>query len=246
MFKRKENRQNPPAPPEKLFEGVARGIPGKSPYEQTPPLSAFADPEEIKNDERYHHNGRKFLLGTVGGEVIGVEDDTHILLCAGSRSGKGRSVIIPNLLHYQGSVLAIDPKGELANITARRRGEGHAGQYEGLGQKICILDPFGKTADWLEPYKKSFNPMSILQPDSPTLVEDAGLIADAMVLPSGHDEHWDESAKNFIETVILHVATDEYYEGQRDLVTVRRLLSVGAVAETSDGKKPADHQRPEI
>ena len=32
----------------------------------------------------------------------------------GSRAGKGVSLMIPNLLLYEGSVLAIDPKGELA------------------------------------------------------------------------------------------------------------------------------------
>jgi type IV secretion system protein VirD4 len=58
------------------------------------------------------------------------------LTVAGSRSGKSVS-IIGNLLFYKGSVLATDPKGELANITALRRQE--------LGQEVYVLDPF-KTA----------------------------------------------------------------------------------------------------
>jgi type IV secretion system protein VirD4 len=44
-----------------------------------------------------------------------------MITVAGSRvAGKGVSVIIPNLIFYPGSVFAIDPKGELASITARR------------------------------------------------------------------------------------------------------------------------------
>lgn len=38
------------------------------------------------------------------------------------------------------------------------------------------------------------------------------------------DPHCDESARNFIEGVILHVATDSRYGGRRNLLTVRDLL----------------------
>ena len=59
----------------------------------------------------------------------------HATLVAGSRSGKGRSIIVPNLLGgYQGSALVVDPKGELANLTATFRAA--------LGQRVAVLDPF--------------------------------------------------------------------------------------------------------
>lgn len=57
--------------------------------------------------------GAKLLLGTLDGKLIGLEDGRHMITVAGSRSGKGVSMIIPNLLFYQGSMLVIDPKGEL-------------------------------------------------------------------------------------------------------------------------------------
>jgi Type IV secretory system Conjugative DNA transfer len=54
---------------------------------------------------------------------------------AGSRSGKGRSAILPNMLHYPGSVLATDPKmyyvenrtskGEVLNLLRLLRGIRH-------------------------------------------------------------------------------------------------------------------------
>jgi type IV secretion system protein VirD4 len=78
--------------------------------------------------------------------------------------------------------------------------------------------------------------MSLLKPGSKTLVEDAGLIADALVIPSGGDIHWDESAKNFIEGVILHVATWPAYEGRRNLVTVRDALMKGAVVKNGEDR----------
>ena len=62
--------------------------------------------------------------------------------------------------------------------------------------------------------------------DNKTIIEDAGLIADALVVTvaGAKDPHWDESAKNFIEGLILHVATDPRHEGARTLITVRDLI----------------------
>ncbi len=39
------------------------------------------------------------------------------------------------------------------------------------------------------------------------------------------DPHWDESARNFIETVIVHVAMSPDYEDHRHLVQVRDLIA---------------------
>jgi type IV secretion system protein VirD4 len=65
--------------------------------------------------------------------------------------------------------------------------------------------------------RASYNPLSVLKLSSPTLIEDASLIADAMVVQTAgtKDPHWDETAKNFIEGVILHVATDPSYKNTR-------------------------------
>jgi type IV secretion system protein VirD4 len=68
--------------------------------------------------------------------------------------------------------------------------------------------------------------MDLLTLDSPTFLEDAALIAESIVVQSADQKepHWDESAKNFIEGVIIHVATALQYTGKRHLITVRELL----------------------
>ncbi len=68
------------------------------------------------------------------GARLGKSDDRHFITIATSRSGKGRSAVIPNLLTWPGSALVIDPKGENAAVTARARRQ--------LGQKVHIVDPF--------------------------------------------------------------------------------------------------------
>ena len=157
-----------------------------------------------------------------GGVPIGIPDDRHIITIAGSRAGKGRSVLLPNLITYPGSVLAIDPKGDLANLTADWRADM-------LGQKVVVLDPFGVAGSVSQRHGGSFNPLSILSEDSHTLIEDAGLIADSLVVtaPGAKDPHWDESAKQFLEGVILHVATSAVYVGRRDLVSVYECIMEG-------------------
>ncbi|MGP0566719.1 MULTISPECIES: type IV secretory system conjugative DNA transfer family protein [unclassified Nitrospina] len=217
--------------PNLVFSGIPRGVPGHKQgtgpgYElDQVPNAKWLPAESILKSFAYQPD--RVLLGRLDGHLIGVGDDRHVITVAGSRSGK--SVLLAcNLIHYAGSVLVIDPKGELAGITARRRADG-------LKQKVCVLDPFAKTPDWVTPYRARFNPLSILKVDSPTVLEDAGLIADALVVTGANaDPHWDESARMFIEGVILHVLTYGGYEGIRDLVTVYDLLSKGK--DSGEGK----------
>ena len=122
------------------------------------------------------------------------------------------------MLRYSGSVLAIDPKGELALATAEVRASK-------LGQRVAVVDPFGTTGDALAHLKAGFNPVAMMQASS--AVEDALLITDAMVIPGSGDPHWDESARTIIEGVILEVATAKRFDGRRNLVTVRDLLAEG-------------------
>ncbi len=171
-------------------------------------LTSAAIQEKALEDGRIERHAK-------GGNPIGIPDDRHFITVAGSRAGKGRSVIIPNLIHYPGSVLAIDPKGDLARYTADWRADV-------LNQKVVVLDPFGEAGDVTKRHGGSFNPLSILSKDSEDLVEDSGLIADALIIPAPgtKDPHWDESSKQFLEGVILHVATLDKYANKRDLISV--------------------------
>jgi len=208
-----------------ILDDFPRGVEeGRIKTENKAPQGEWLSTTRVLNDSGLIYNparpDEQIFLGSLEDSFIGVADDRHMITVAGSRAGKGVSVIIPNLILYPGSTLAIDPKGELASITARRRAEG-------LGQKVFVLDPFDRTSEAARPYKASFNPMGILTEDNRHIVEDAGLIADALVIPGGGDIHWDETARSFIEGLILHVATCPRYAGRRNLVTVRELLVRG-------------------
>ena len=212
-----------------LLEDLPRGVRTKDPSAQVTPRAAWANTENILASEKLKYNSNKILLGCIDGQLIGTDEDRHIITIAGSRAGKGVSVIIPNLIHYRGSVLVIDPKGELASITAEQRAKN-------LGQEVHVLDPFKRTAPWTEKYHASFNPFSILK-DETHMIENANLISDALIVHNTQgDPHWDESAREVLEGVILHVATYPRYEGKRHLITLRRLLLEGVNVQ-EEGKK---------
>ncbi|MEW8524856.1 MAG: type IV secretory system conjugative DNA transfer family protein [Candidatus Thiodiazotropha endolucinida] len=204
-----------------LTKDIPRGVPTRYLKQQTPPQARFLDTASLYNSDLLSYDpddpGRKILVGAIGDKLIGIDDNRHIMTVAGSRAGKSVN-LTANLLLYRGSALVTDPKGELANISAERRAA--------LGQKVYVLDPFNTTAERLSGFRASYNPMSALTLDNPFIIEDAGLIVEALVPhnPNEKDQHWNESSKNTLEGFILHVATDPRYEGRRNLVTVRDLI----------------------
>ncbi len=142
--------------------------------------------------------------------------DRHLLTVSPNRSGKGTTAIIPNLLTYAGSVLVVDPKGENALITAKRRAQ--------LNASVRLVDPWGIASATGLPAAR-FNPLDWLKPGDIDLTENAMLLADALVVSQGeHDQFLVEEARALLQGVILFVATDEEEAGQRHLGRVRDLL----------------------
>jgi len=190
----------------------------------------------------------RFWLGRAPTDVhfpMGYIDDRHICQVAGSRSGKGTTSIINNLCLWPGSVVVVDPKGENATVTARRRGKGS--EYcHGMGQDVHILDPFGSVEN-AEEYRSCFNPLDAIDPDDEEAIDEAGRIADAIVVvgeKTGSDPFWDESARSLVRGIILHVLTDSFYEGRRNLVTVRQLISRGDWESVETLKESGEEEIP--
>ena len=154
------------------------------------------------------------------GQPVGHGDDRHAVIIAGSRSGKGRSAIIPNLFLWPGSCLVIDPKGEKATVTA-------AARMNRSGHMVAVLDPHG-AADVPDQMRARFNPLDLIDPASDDAIDLAAAIGDALMLGSedGKDIHWNESARGLFEAILLHVAMTEN-GASRSLVKVRQLLTLG-------------------
>ena len=203
-------------------------------------FSRWLSPEEM-TDSAWSHAKGGLLLGRRRHRFVGWNDDRHVFMVAGNRAGKGRSLLVNNLLLYEGSALVVDPKGELAAITAGRRGKGAIGGRGGLGQDVYVLDPFGVSGR--TPH--AFNPLLELDLHSPYAVDDAAVLAEALIIHPEHaDRHWSEAAQAVITALILLVLAMEKKE--RNLLTVRRLLSLDhpsiKIRASSKGKNGNDEQ----
>ena len=161
-----------------------------------------------------HRQGQLLLGGSIysPGWIVGRSDDRHFITIATSRSGKGRSAIIPNLLTWPGSALVIDPKGQNAAVTAAARGQGGGRVKTGMGQSVRIVDPFGELkAQGVDLETHRFNPLTALDPAALDAVEQIRRLTDALVVPDssgGPDkDFWDRNASTVIAGAIAHALT---------------------------------------
>jgi type IV secretion system protein VirD4 len=165
----------------------------------------------------------------VGGTPIGLADDRHHTLIAGSRAGKGRAVLINQLLSLPAhtSIVCLDPKGELCRTTFAHR--------KSIGTAL-VADPFNLTGSATEANRIAINPIDILCRSDPRMMgANAKLIADSLIVPEGTKErHWDDTARQGLAGLCLHIATHPRYENIRDLVTVWRCAAELAVPDPNE------------
>ncbi len=187
----------------------------------------WADPALV--EDTYAYRDGTIWLGRSASEhqvPVGYRDDRHVCLVSGSRGGKGTTSIVNNLILWPGSLCVVDPKGENATITAARRGRGSA-HCKGLGQAVKVLDPF-KAAQVDDSLRARFNPLDVLDPNNEEAIDEAGQIADAVVVVhESNDPFWDQSARAMVKGLILHILTAPEYEGRRNLITLRKLITRG-------------------
>lgn len=197
-----------------MFDDFPRGVPG------------IASRQSLLGTARWststtHWREGFFWLGRGDdGEAVGHSDDRHIATVAGSRSGKGRSGIIPNLHLWSGSCVVTDPKGENATRTAVARAKRK-------GHRVAVIDPH-RAANVPDDLRMSFNALDLIDADADDCIDIAAAIGDAVMIDSGDgkDIHWVESARQIFEAVLLHVANSEFGP-RRSLVRVRQLLTIG-------------------
>jgi type IV secretion system protein VirD4 len=184
----------------------------KAPSETNRELLLGWDAEDLMNRPfGFAPASRRIRRGS--SQPLNYGGDSHLLTVAPTGAGKGRGVIIPNLLTYNGPVITIDPKGENYQVTARRRRE--------MGQRVIVLDPFHIVTDKSD----RLNPMDIFELDKSILDCDAEMLAS--MLSVGHhfadDPFWSDSASAIMAGLIAHVASTASKE-DRNLNTLRGLI----------------------
>ena len=183
---------------------LARFVPDRE------PRNFWMPPHELL---RHAYVPGQIILGKFAGQFLGYLDDRPQITIAGARAGKTSTILEPNLYLYPGSMLVLDPKGELARTARLRRG---------LGHRVHVLDPFGQSG---EP-SSSFNALDEVDPESRTVVDDVASITQALIVDSGdaRSQHWNDSARTLLLGLILLALT--FPKRERNLITVRELLSL--------------------
>ena len=127
-------------------------------------------------------------------------DNRHLCTIGPTRSGKGATVIIQALLTVPHSVVVIDPKGQNAAVTARRR--------RAMGQDVFVLNPFGlhTEAPWNLP-RHRYNPLAAFDVTSPNLVADVAALSQALILTQSREPYFDDTARDLVTTLMLHLIT---------------------------------------
>ena len=184
--------------------------------ERVPPSDSHGSAQWGSGETLHTETG--LLLGRKDGHLLRYAGEGHVLTVAPTRSGKGVSCVIPNLLSHPGSALVIDPKGENFAVSSRWR--------QAMGQRVYALDPFELTnsAD----VAATYNPLALIDPTSMEAIDDARTLADMIVLPegrAGEQAFWNEEARGVLTGLILHVATSASNE-LRTLAHVRTLLTL--------------------
>ena len=121
----------------------------------------------------------------------------------------------------------IDPKGELAAITARRRGHGGGG-VRGMGQDVFVLDPFHIVEGFETASYNVFDEMErVAEYDADRPVSYARKVAQALVPSTSSDPYWDDAPRTFISGLLLYILQGP--KEQRNLVRLRELIMEGDV-----------------
>ncbi|EFO28692.1 putative VirD4/TraG family protein [Roseibium sp. TrichSKD4] len=135
---------------------------------------------------------------------------SHLITLAPTRTGKAVSQIIPNLLRYRGSVVVVDPKGELFKATSKWRSEN-------VGP-VWLLNPFD--IDGLRSITHAINPLDAITTD-----DHADALANLLMPPAREvDDFFEAECKSFLGAAILYFAL-HMPEEHRSLGTLRDMVS---------------------
>jgi type IV secretion system protein VirD4 len=197
-------------------------------------MNGFVESAEL---DQFRYRSGAFFLGEIDAAhgakfEAGLEDDKHLFVVAGSRAGKGTSIIIPNLIRWQGGVLCVDPKGENASITAMRRGRKEDAEKTGtavtdfIGQRVAILDPLGEVKGAARRYRVTYDPLSDIDIKSDDAANQIYNVIEAVVLTEQGGEHWTDSAGAILAGIIEHVLIVEDRKNH-SFAFVRKLLGEG-------------------
>ena len=167
---------------------------GLSLTHRTTPLhgaARFANPSEIAKAGLYGEQG--IIVGKYGSRYLIYGGQEFVLLAAPTRSGKGVSLVLPNLLNYHDSVVVLDIKLENFAYSSKFR--------QRHGQEVYLFNPFGQ-----DQRSHRWNPLDAVPRDPHLRVGEIQAIGQVLY-PTTHvkEAFWNESARNLFLGLCLYL-----------------------------------------
>lgn len=151
----------------------------------------WAKPAEVKKAGLL--DGKGILVGSYKGKYLMLGGNTHVMLSAPTRSGKGVSVVIPNCLNWADSMVVLDIKQENWNITS--------GYRRKHGQACYLFNPAA-----VDYRSHRWNPLSYISDNPATRIDDVQKIASFLYPDSqGADPIWSASCRSLFLGVVLYL-----------------------------------------
>lgn len=160
------------------------------------------------------------ILGQAGNARVIDAEQSHAIVVGPPASGKTESIVIPNLIEWSGSFIAIDFKGTLYERTAKIR----AAQ----GDAVYLLAPGFQESH-------TYNPLDLLRAP-PFRITDIQALA-TLIVPTGDGKevHWNRGAQRLLSGLVGYVLESSECEGKRCLSTVVDMFSA-----TTDMRKTCE------
>lgn len=145
------------------------------------------------------------VVGQAHGVMLMTPKAQHAMISAGTEGGKTQGFSIPTAFHYPGSMVVIDPEGELWEKTSGRRAE-FSDCY-----RLEFVRGEGETA--------RYNPLSLVTlPDDAAGIERRLAQLSRIITPEAKD-YWDKGGIKFGNTLCLLEVFDARHEGRDSLIT---------------------------
>ena len=151
----------------------------------------FASADEIHQAGLYGERG--VIVGKVGRRYLVYGGQEFVLLAAPTRSGKGVSIVLPNLLHYDESVVVLDIKMENFAYTSKFR--------QAHDHQVFLFNPFGSDGQ-----THRWNPLDGVDRDRNRRVGEIQAIGQVLYPTEQLKEaFWNESARNLFLGLTLSI-----------------------------------------
>jgi type IV secretion system protein VirD4 len=159
----------------------------------------------------------------------------HLLTVAGTGQGKSATQIVDNLMNYAGSVVVVDPKGELYDLTAERR------------RRFGNVYRLAPLAEPNEPPSDHYNPLAELgEPRGRASM--ARFLVEMLIVRQGdkgasNATFFENEAVNLLTALVMHVMAMTEPDEMRDLRTLGEVRTLCTQPLLGKNKQRSPHVR---